>query len=70
LSVSQEKLDFECTGTIFLAIKYQNDAELTKNADYQQSFDFGSLHILIKEAQNLKFNISTPNAVVITFCKL
>lgn len=69
-SVSQENLEFEYTGTIFLAIKYQNDAKLANSADYQQPSDSGSLHILIKEAQNLQFNISAPNVIGITFCKL
>ena len=68
-SVLQEKLH-EYKGTIFLAIKYQNDAELANNVDSQHSLELGSLHILIKEAQNLQFNISTANIIGTTFCKL
>lgn len=69
-STSLDKVDVEYTGTIFLAIKYQNDSEQANSVDYQHSFDLGSLHILIKEAQNLQFNITTPNVIGSTFCKL
>ena len=62
----------ECGGSIFLAIKYQSESDplSTRGLDYQQSLMQGSLNILIKEAQNLQFNITTPNTIGSTFCKL
>ncbi|KAI2802182.1 Sytl5p [Blomia tropicalis] len=57
-------------GSIFLAIKYETDS--TGSSLHSTECSFGTLNILLKEAQNLKFRL-TPNGSTIigsTYCKL